>query len=93
MANHTSLDVRGVEKIFISVDESTGRSTMSFAPPAAGGPYMLEGDHTGERALRDAKLISENNTGCTIHGPHFHAARPVGRKKLVRRPANQGGPK
>jgi len=78
------------ERIFISVDESTGRSTISFAPPEAGSPILHEGDHTGALALRDATAIAERYPGSTIHGPHFHAARPPGRKRIVRRPFKQG---
>jgi len=78
------------EKIFISVDESTGRSTISFAPADAGKPILHEGDRTGALAMRDAKVILDTYPGCTIHGPHFHAARPPGRKRIVRRPSNQG---
>lgn len=78
------------ERIFISVDESTGRSTISFAPADAGPPISHEEDRTGELAMRDAKAIFERYPGCTIHGPHFHAARPPGRKGPVRRSSNQG---
>ncbi len=77
------------ERIFVSVDESTGRSTISFAPPDAGGPISHEGDGTGALAMRDAKAIAESYPGSTIHGPHFHAARPPGRKRVMRRPTNQ----
>jgi hypothetical protein len=73
-------------KIFVSVDESTGRSTISFAPSDAGAPILHEGDKTGAKAMGDAKVISERHPGCTIHGPHFHAARPPGRKRLGRKP-------
>jgi hypothetical protein len=76
------------ERIFISVDESTGRSTISFAPSDAGVPIVHEEDRTGQLALRDAKAISETYRGSTIHGPHFHAARPPGKKRV--RPFNRG---
>ena len=62
------------ERIFISVDESTGRSTLSFAPPDVGAPIPREDDGKGERALRDAKAIAASYPGCTIVGPHFHAS-------------------
>jgi hypothetical protein len=78
------------DRIFVSVDESTGRSTISFAPPDAGRPILHEGDSTGELAMRDAKAIAQSYPGTTIHGPHFHAARPPGRKRVLRRPPNQG---
>lgn len=77
------------DKIFVSVDESTGRSTISFQPPDAGAPIMHEGDGKGVRAMTDAKAISATYPGATIHGPHFHAARPVGRKRMGRRPAKE----
>lgn len=73
-------------KIFVSVDESTGRSTISFAPTDAGTPILREADRTGEQAMKDAKVISDRHPGCTVHGPHFHAARPVGRKRMMRKP-------
>jgi len=78
------------DRIFISVDESTGRSTISFAPSDVGSPILHEGDNTGAHAMRDAKSISQNYPGCTIHGPYFHAARPPGRKRVARKPFNQG---
>jgi hypothetical protein len=78
------------ERIFVSVDESTGRSTISFAPADVGTPIQHEGDKTGAAAMRDAKSISETYPGCTIHGPHFHAARPPGRKRMGRKPSPHG---
>jgi hypothetical protein len=75
------------DKIFISVDESTRRSTISFAPANAGTPILHEDDVKGELALRDAKEISAQYGNCPIHGPHFHAARPPGRKRMGRKPA------
>ncbi|HTL31910.1 MAG TPA: hypothetical protein VL326_02230 [Kofleriaceae bacterium] len=39
--------------------------------------------------MRDARSISDKHPGCTIHGPHFHAARPPGRKRLMRKPMKQ----
>ena len=47
------------DRIFVSVDESTGRSTISFAPAEAGGPIQHEGDSTGAVAMREAKTICE----------------------------------
>ena len=79
------------ERIFVSVDESTGRSTISFAPADAGSPIVHEQDFKGELALRDAKAISQSYPGCSIHGPHYHAARPPGRKRPSRRPASSQG--
>jgi hypothetical protein len=78
------------DRIFISVDKSTGRSTISFAPADVGSPLLHEDDRTGAVAMREAKAISDRYPGCTIHGPHFHTARPQGRKKVFRRPPNPG---
>jgi hypothetical protein len=74
------------DRVFVSVDESTGRSTISFQPPDVGSPIQHEDDKTGARAMSDAKTILEKYPGCTVHGPHFHAARPPGRMKR-RKPA------
>ena len=79
------------ERIFVSVDESTGRSTISFQPPGVGDPILREGDRTGAMAMRDAKTIADDHPGCTVHGPHFHAARPPGKKRMMRRPASNNG--
>ena len=62
------------ERIFVSVDSSTGRSTISFAPADAGTPFQREGDADGSHAMRDAQAIVACYPGATIHGPHFHAA-------------------
>lgn len=75
------------DRIFVSVDESTGRSAISFLPANAGGPIVHEGDHTGSAAMSDATAISNAYPGSTIHGPHFHAARPAARKRIGRKPA------
>ena len=77
------------ERVFVSVDESTGKSTISFHPADVGSPIQLDGDATGERAMRDAKSISDKYPGCTVHGPHFHAARPPGRGRPRRRPGTR----
>lgn len=73
------------ERIFVSVDASTGRSTISFAPPDSGTPFQRDGDADGAHAMRDAKAILAKYPGATIHGPHFHAA-PTGRVRQRRRP-------
>ena len=65
------------DRIFISVDESTGKSTVSFFPIDAGSPFQHDGDHAGQLALKDAKSIIAKYPRATIHGPHFHAARPA----------------
>ena len=74
------------EKIFVSVDESTGRSTLSFQPNDVGGPVQHDDDHKGARAMADAKAIVDKYPGCTVHGPHFHAARPAGKSRPRKRP-------
>jgi hypothetical protein len=65
------------ERIFVSVDESTGKSTLSFSPADAGEPLQYDDDKSGNRAMKDAQSISAKYPGATIHGPHFHAARPA----------------
>jgi hypothetical protein len=78
------------QRIFVSVDTSTGRSTISFQPADVGEPILNEGDHSGTIAMRAAKAISDGHPGSTIHGPHFHGARPVGRKRAMRKAPEQG---
>ena len=73
------------ERIFISVDESTAKSTVSFFPADVGSPYQHEGDKDGAMAMKDAKSIMAKYPSCTLHGPHFHAARPA--KAKIRRRA------
>lgn len=74
------------DRIFISVDESTGTSTVSFFPADVGAPFQMTNDHDGALALADAKAIIAKHPGCTIHGPHFHAARPARAKPKKRGP-------
>jgi hypothetical protein len=73
------------ERIFVSVDESTGRSTMSFLPAGISDPVLREGDRTGAAAMREAASLIATYPGCTVHGPHFHAARPPGRTRMRRK--------
>jgi hypothetical protein len=73
------------ERIFVSVDQSVGRSTISFAPADCGAPIVHEGDSTGALAMRDAKAIADSYPGSSIHGPHFHTARPANAKRSMRR--------
>jgi hypothetical protein len=78
--------------VFVSVDESTGKSTISFQPPDVGSAVQYENDKAGPTAMQEARAIVEKFPGCTVHGPHFHAARPAGRMKMRRRPpAGEGG--
>lgn len=78
------------DRIFISVDESTGRSTISFAPPDVGRVIVHDSDRTGELAMTDARSIAAKHPGCTVHGPHFHAARPPNRARIARKPVKRG---
>jgi hypothetical protein len=73
------------DRIFVSVDASTGKSTISFAPPETGTPFQRDADADGARAMRDAKAILARYPGATIHGPHFHTAPSV-RARSRRRP-------
>jgi hypothetical protein len=73
------------ERVFVSVDESTGRSTVSFAPADVGPPIVTENDGSGDVALRTAREIAAAHTGCTVLGPHYFASansrrRPRGRR-------------
>ena len=83
------------DRIFVSVDESTSRSTVSFAPADAGDPIQYDDDKAGTRAMTQAKAISAKYPGSTIHGPHFHAARPARARVRPRKPGtapSRGGP-
>lgn len=86
----TRVAMRGKpEKVFVSVDSSTKRSTVSFQPPDACAPFQHEDDGTGAEALREANSIAAGFAGCTVHGPFFHDARPAGRTKIRRRPTKE----
>jgi hypothetical protein len=72
------------ERIFISVDESTGRSTLSFAPADVGDALPRDDDRAGAGALATARAIVATYPGCEIVGPHFHASargRPRPRRR------------
>lgn len=73
------------QRIFISVDETTRRSTVSFLPPDVGKPFQFEDDAKGEQALERAREIASAHGGCTVEGPHFHASNPD-RPRRPRRP-------
>jgi hypothetical protein len=75
------------ERVFVSVDSSTGRSTISFQPVDAHEPFQCENDGTGAAAMREATAIAARFAGCSVHGPFFHAARPAGRVKFRRKPS------
>jgi hypothetical protein len=74
------------ERVFVSVDSSTKRSTISFQPTDAADPYQCEDDASGVTAMREASAIAASFAGCTVHGPFFHDARPAGRMKFRRKP-------
>jgi hypothetical protein len=75
------------DRIFVSVDESTGRSIISFQPADAGDTIAYDDDKSGTRAMQDAQSISARYPGSTVHGPHFHAARPPKARVRPRKPA------
>ena len=79
------------ERIFISVDESTATSVMSFHPADAGDPFRYDDDKTGKRALAGAAAITAKYPGVTVSGPHFHAARPAKARIRPRKPAGSPG--
>ncbi len=78
------------ERVFVSVDASTGRSTLSYAPAAAGVPITLDGDPDGESALRTAHAIVATYPGCAITGPHFFESAK-GRPRRRGRPPEPKG--
>lgn len=69
------------ERIFVSVDQRTGRSTMSFAPREVGNPVVREADAGGAQALTAARAIAARYPGCGIVGPHFHASKAGGKTR------------
>jgi hypothetical protein len=71
--------------VFVSVDQTSGRSAISFLPAEVGDPIIREDDRTGAGAMRDAQAISAAHPGCVIHGPHFHAGSAA-KKRMARRP-------
>jgi hypothetical protein len=78
------------QRIFISVDEASGKSTLSFLPAEVSPPYQIEDDRQGERALKEAREVAARHPGCTVEGPHFHTPKP-GAKRMRRRPERPGG--
>lgn len=71
--NEAALRLRGTpERVFISVDQGTGRSVVSFAPPDVGDPLSRDDDRGGTGALATAQAIAARYPGCTIVGPHFY---------------------
>lgn len=74
------------DRIFVSVDESTGRSVISFQPPDSGDAIVMEDDKGGTRAMKAAKTICDKYPGSTVHGPHIHAARPANARVRRRQP-------
>jgi hypothetical protein len=74
-----------VERVFVSVDERTGRSTVSFFPVEAAAPYQLDGDPRGDVAMAQARSIAARYQGCTVVGPHFHTSKEGGARPRRRR--------
>ncbi len=72
------------ERVFISVDERTGRSTLSFAPAGVGTPVICEADASGQQAMLTARTIAAKYAGCVIVGPHFHTSRLPGSRPVRR---------
>jgi len=86
MTTHPQVQLSGIpERIFISVDERTGSSTVSFSPPDIGAPIVREDDAQGDLAMAMARTIAAGHPGCTIGGPHFHTSRPNGPTRRRRR--------
>jgi len=69
------------ERVFVSVDERTARSTVSFWPTGVGEPFQFEGDGRGESAMTEARKIAARFPGCTIQGPHFHTSKEGVRRR------------
>lgn len=81
-----AIQLRGrPERIFVSVDERTGRSALSFAPPGIGGTVVREGDARGEGAMAVARGLATSYPGCIVTGPHFHTSKAEGSKPRRRR--------
>jgi hypothetical protein len=78
------------ERIFLSVDSSTGRATISFAPADVGAPITVENDPQGESVLRTAQAIVARYPSCVITGPHFFESAK-GRPKRRGRPPDSKG--
>jgi len=79
------------QKVFISVDERTGRSTVSFWPADVGTPFQIEDDRKGDSALVEARSIASRYPGCTVDGPHFHTSKEGARRPRRRQQGGQPG--
>lgn len=79
------------ERVFVSVDSSTGRSALSFAPANVGTPLTFDGDPQGEVAMRTAQAIVGKYPACAIAGPHFFESAK-GRPRRRGRPQAKGSP-
>jgi hypothetical protein len=75
------------DRVFVSVDARTGRSTISFFPAEVGAPYQFDTDPNGATAMAEAKVIAAKYPGCTVDGPHFHTSKEGGARRPRRRPA------
>ena len=70
-------------RVFVSLDESTSRSTLSFAPAEVGAPVSYDDDPGATQAMATARAIVGANPGCALVGPHVHASAR-GRPRLRR---------
>jgi hypothetical protein len=85
LVSREPLRIRGTpERVFVSVDTSTGKSTVSFMPAGVGAPVQYEDDKTGAVAIQEARTLAARFPGCTVHGPHVHGAA-TGRSRPRRR--------
>ena len=74
------------DRVFVSVDERTGRSTISFFPADVGPPYQMDTeDRSGNEAMAEAKKIAAKYPGCSVDGPHFHTSKEGGVRRGRRR--------
>jgi hypothetical protein len=76
------------DRIFVSVDARTGKSTVSFFPADVGPPFQFDTDPSGTEAMAEAKKVAAKYPGCTVDGPHFHTSKEGG----VRRPRRRQQP-
>ena len=74
------------DRVFVSVDERTGRSTISYFPADVGPPHQVETeDRSGAVAMAEARKIAARYPGCIVDGPHFHTSKEGGAKRGRRR--------
>jgi len=69
------------DRIFVSVDSRTARSTISVRPADLLAPFQLEDDGDGSKAMVEAKAIAARHGNVPIDGPHFHTSSETPRKR------------